>query len=327
MNAAAGVAAFAARNGWPLLAEPHSNARRGPAALRCTDALLRSGFASDHAPDLVVVAGRAGLTRPLLAWLSSTPHVVLDGDGGWWDPTRSATAIVRCDVGVLADVDAPADADWLPTWSDAATRAATAVDAVLDESVTLTEPRVARDVAALVPGGSAVVVGSSMPVRDLDLTMRPRDDVRVVANRGVSGIDGFVSTAMGVALVHEGPTFALAGDLSLLHDSNGLVADDRPDLTLVVVNNDGGGIFSMLPQATGDAATFERLFGTPHAVDVRALCGAYDVAHEPVSTAAELADALAKPARDVRIVEVRTDRAANAALHERLRLAADTAIG
>ena len=325
-GAAAAVAAFATRNRWPLLAEPHSNARRGPAALRCVDALLRSAFAAGHPADLAVVAGRAGLTRPMLAWLASTPHVVVDADGAWWDPTRAATAVVRCDVGTLADVDAPADSEWLPAWSDAATRAAAAVDAVLDESATLTEPRVARDVAGLVPGGAALVVGSSMPIRDLDLTMRPRDDVRVVANRGVSGIDGFVSTAMGVALVHDGPTFALAGDVSLLHDSNGLVADDRPALTFVVVNNDGGGIFSMLPQGAGERTTFERLFGTPHAVDVHALCSAYDVTHETASTAAELADALAKPARDVRIVEVRTDRAANAALHERLTAAADAAI-
>jgi 2-succinyl-5-enolpyruvyl-6-hydroxy-3-cyclohexene-1-carboxylate synthase len=317
--AGAAVASFAERNRWPLIAEPHSNARRGPAALRCTDALLRhSGFVGAHAPDLVVVAGRAGLTRPLLAWLAGTPHLVLDADGAWWDPTRTAVEVVRCDVAGLASVDAAAETGWLDAWTDAADRAGKAVDAMLDESPTLTEPLVARDVVALAPDGAVLVVASSMPIRDLDLTMRPRQGVRIVANRGVSGIDGFVSTALGVALTHDGPAFALAGDLSLLHDVNGFAADDRPDLTFVVVNNDGGGIFSTLPQGHGDPVTFERLFGTPHGVDLRSLCAAYDVAHEVVDTAAELADTLAKPARDVRVVEVRTDRAANADLHARL---------
>jgi 2-succinyl-5-enolpyruvyl-6-hydroxy-3-cyclohexene-1-carboxylate synthase len=322
-----GVVAFARDSGWPLLAEPHSNARRGP-ALRAADALLSDGrFVAEHRPDLVVVAGRAGLTRPLLGWLAAQPHVVVDRDGIWADPTRSAQAVFRADPAALVDCATKAPGEWAIAWAEASAAAATAVDEILEGDDRLTEPRVARDVAALLPAGGALVVASSMPIRDLDLTMAPRDDITVVANRGVSGIDGFVSTAAGVALSHPGRTVALAGDLSLLHDVNGLVADPRPDLTLVVVNNDGGGIFSLLPQATGgDPATFERLFGTPHGVDLPALAVAYGVRFARADTADELAAALAKSPQGIDIVEVRSDRADNAELHGRLRAAAAAAL-
>jgi 2-succinyl-5-enolpyruvyl-6-hydroxy-3-cyclohexene-1-carboxylate synthase len=163
-----------------------------------------------------------------------------------------------------------------------------------------------------------------MPIRDLDLVMAPRDGLRVIANRGVSGIDGFVSTAVGVALGHDGPTYALAGDLSLLHDGNGLgTGGDDVHLTLVVINNDGGGIFSLLPQAAAiDPDRFERLFGTPHGVDLTSLAAAYGVSHQQVTSKADFADAIAKRPDGLRIVEVRTERSANAAFHGRLHAAA-----
>jgi 2-succinyl-5-enolpyruvyl-6-hydroxy-3-cyclohexene-1-carboxylate synthase len=164
-----------------------------------------------------------------------------------------------------------------------------------------------------------------MPIRDLDLVMRPREGVRLYSNRGVSGIDGFVSTAQGVAIARadhgNAPTVALCGDLSLLHDSNGFLpgSDPAPSVTYVVINNDGGGIFSLLPQgSTVDPAAFERLFGTPHRASLESLAAAYGVPHRLVSTAAELADALSSYG-GLRIIEVRTDRAANAVLHDRLR--------
>jgi 2-succinyl-5-enolpyruvyl-6-hydroxy-3-cyclohexene-1-carboxylate synthase len=166
-----------------------------------------------------------------------------------------------------------------------------------------------------------------MPIRDLDLTMKPRDDIRIVANRGVSGIDGFVSTAAGVALSHAGHVVALAGDLSVLHDINGLLADPAPDLTVVVVNNDGGGIFSLLPQAAGeDAATFERLFGTPHGVDLAKAAAAYGVRHSHVETPGALLEAVRTRPAGIHLVEVRTARSANAALHRQLRDAAAAAL-
>ena len=319
------VLRFADRANWPVIAEPHSGVRQGRLALRSSDALLRDpGFTAAHRPGLVVVVGRVGLSRALLDWLATVPHIVVSPDGRHWDVTRAAVAVIDCAVGTLADAAVePADPSWSASWLDASQRVSTAIDAILDTSPTLTEPQVARDVAALVPDDTALVVSSSMPIRDLDLVMRPRLGICVYANRGVSGIDGFVSTAQGVAIGRDSdaPTVALCGDLSLLHDVNGLMPgpDPRPDVTYVVINNDGGGIFSLLPQGSSvDPAAFERLFGTPHRMSLERVAAAYEVEHRLVGTAAELAEALSSYG-GVRIIEVRTNRADNAALHEQLR--------
>ena len=319
---------FAERSGWPVVAEPHSNARRPPVAVVGTDALLRDpAFCDRHVPDLVVVAGRVGLSRALLGWLERQRYVVVDRDGSWSDPGRRAGAVHRCDVTALAELTGRDAPDWLARWRGAGDLVAEAVDRVVDAQDELTEPRVARDLAAGLPDDAALVVASSMPIRDLDLTMRPRHGVRVHANRGVSGIDGFVSTAQGVALSSAGPTWALAGDLSLLHDATGLAADRPPDLTYIVVNNNGGGIFSLLPQAASvEPGTFERVFGTPHHVDLAALASAYGVGYSRATTADDLAHELGRAPKGLNIVEVRTDRAANAALHDRLRHAAAGAV-
>jgi 2-succinyl-5-enolpyruvyl-6-hydroxy-3-cyclohexene-1-carboxylate synthase len=327
------VAAFAAARGWPLVAEPHSNARQGAAALVGADALLRDEqFVAGHTPDLVVVCGRLGLSRAVLGWLASVPcdAIVIDAYGAWWDPTRSASTIVAADVSSLpTSAEGAASGDWLGSWQRAATAVQSAVDEVLDEQDELTEPRLARDLASGVPDGSMLAVASSMPIRDLDLTMRPRTGVRVIANRGVSGIDGFVSTAVGAALGHAttgGAAWALAGDLSLLHDVNGLLADPPADLNLVVVNNDGGGIFSLLPQAASDGPVFERVFGTPHGADLAQLVSAYGGNHERLATVEDLEAAIATAPKGVRVLELRTDRRTNAALHRRLSEAAAAAV-
>jgi 2-succinyl-5-enolpyruvyl-6-hydroxy-3-cyclohexene-1-carboxylate synthase len=323
-----GVVEFATRHGWPLIAEPHSNARRGPTALRGADPLLRDAdFVAAHAADLVVVAGRVGLSRAVATWLARHDAIIIDRDGRWTDPTRSAGEVVRGESAALGALELPAlDQRWVGSWLAASGVAGAAIDAVLDGLPFLAEPRVARDVSDAAARGATLVVASSLPVRDLDLTMRPQPDLRVVANRGVSGIDGFVSTAVGVALASEGPAVALAGDLSLLHDANGLLADGPPDLTLVVVNNDGGGIFSLLPQAAGDGAAFERLFGTPHGVDLAQLASAYGVEHVRIDDPRALRDVVREAPRGLRIAEVRSDRARNAEVHRQLEDAAADAL-
>jgi 2-succinyl-5-enolpyruvyl-6-hydroxy-3-cyclohexene-1-carboxylate synthase len=322
-----GVGLLADQTGWPVIAEPHSNSRHGDHALRATDALLRdSTFTSRHQPDVVVVVGRVGLSRALLSWLGTVDHVVVSLDSGNWDVTGAAEAVLHCtpnEFGAMAAKLAAASPDWAADWAAAADRVATELDTILDATDALTEPQVARDVADLVPDGAALVVASSMPIRDLDLVMRPCAGIRIYANRGVSGIDGFVSTAQGVAIGHrfDGPTVALCGDLSLLHDVNGLMPgpDPRPDITYVVINNDGGGIFSLLPQGSSlEPTAFERLFGTPHGMSLESVAAAYDVEHTLVTTAEELATALSSYG-GVRMIEVRTDRSENAMLHERLR--------
>ena len=172
-----------------------------------------------------------------------------------------------------------------------------------------------------------------MPVRDL-ATVRPREGVTVLSNRGTAGIDGTVSTAMGAALAWQsgggGRAFALIGDLTFLHDSGGLVLgpdEPRPDLTIVVVNNDGGAIFSLLEQGSeAFAGAYERVFGTPHGVDLAALCGATSTPHTRVSTAAELVSAVLDPRGGLQVVEIRTGRGSDRALAGQVRRAAEQSL-
>jgi 2-succinyl-5-enolpyruvyl-6-hydroxy-3-cyclohexene-1-carboxylate synthase len=312
------VLAFGERAGWPVLSEPTGNARSGPNAVSTYHHLLGvPGFAAEHRPEVVLTVGRPGLSRPLLGLLSSvSSHVVVGPADGWPDPTRSAARILP----VLPRPVGRADPGWMQTWSAAETTARKALDEVLDELVELTEPRVARDLAELLPDGALLFAGSSMPIRDLNIAMRPRPGVRIVGNRGASGIDGLISAAVGAALAHGGPAWALLGDLSVWHDRNGLLLgpeEPRPDLTMVVLDNDGGGIFSMLPQAAHPG--FERLFGTPLGLSSSAAATGGGVGTADWS-------AVARPAAGLRVVGVRTDRAANAALHARLQDAVTAAI-
>ena len=324
--------ALARAAGWPLLAEPQSGARGGPHAITVYDHLLRDpAFAAASDPDLVVIVGRLGVSKALLARLSpDVPQVLIDRDGAWLDPSRSLRRIVTADPAVTAAavvedlLDRP-ESGWLASWLRAERVVRGALDEVLDAEPVPTEPRTARDLAAVLPAGAALMVASSMPVRDLSMFMAPRDGVRIVANRGASGIDGFVSTAMGVAAAHEGPTFALAGDLSLLHDQNGLLPSPtgRPDIVFVVLNNDGGGIFSFLPQARHPRG-YEDLFGTPHGVSLERLAGVYGADYQRLGAADDLADVVlgASATGGIHLVEVRTERAANLDLHRRLEEAA-----
>jgi 2-succinyl-5-enolpyruvyl-6-hydroxy-3-cyclohexene-1-carboxylate synthase len=320
--------------GWPVLAEPFSGARQGPHAISTAGLLLGDpGFAAAHRADAVVRLGRVHLSRHLGAYLAAAgEQVLVDPDGAWLDPERAADRIVAADAGLLcaavaAQVGTREPGAWLQAWQVAEQRARSAVDALLDAEEAPSEPRTARDLSACLVDGGLLVAASSMPVRDLDLFAAPRPGLRVLGNRGASGIDGFVSTALGAALAHPGPVTALSGDLSLLHDQNGLLLADRPDLVLVLVNNDGGGIFSFLPQARFPGS-FEAVFATPHGVDFGQLAGVYGVGHRAPERAADLPGAVraARQAGGVQLVEVRTDRAANVALHDRLRRAAVAAI-
>jgi len=200
------------------------------------------------------------------------------------------------------------------------------VDAVLDDGETLTEPRLARDLASALPEGALLWCGSSQPVRDVDCALPPRADLRVLASRGTSGIDGATSSAIGAALAQGGPAFALIGDLAFLHDAAGLALgpdEPRPDLCLVVVNNDGGGIFSALEQAAFPGS-FERLFGTPHGTDLQHLAAAFSLPYQRLEHPADLVKAL--QGTGLRIVEAQTSRTAGAGLRARLRAAAAEAI-
>jgi len=315
---------LAERAGWPVLAEPSSGARRGPNALRGYPFLLGwAEFAAAHRPDVIVSAGRPGLSRGQLAFLRGSPaggpparHVVIaQGPGRWADPARTATDVAS-EVRLAGRARS---GSWLGSWQRADAAASRAADEILDEAG-LSEPGLARDLAAALPGGALLWAASSLPVRDLDRHMAPRDGLRVMASRGASGIDGLISSAMGAALAHAaaggGPAFALLGDLAFLHDAPGLVLgpdEARPDLCLVVVNNDGGGIFSTLEQAAFEAP-FERVFGTPHGAGLDHYARAAGLPHLLLERAADLPGALLAAPGGLRIIEARTDRAGQAAL-------------
>ena len=324
--------------GWPVLAEPSSGARHGPNALSAYAYLLDApGFTAAHRPDLIVSSGRPGLSRGQLAFLRGTPgsdafrHIVLaQGHGRWADPARTATDVAAAVRLAGAPPGGGGAAPWLASWMRADAAARQAADAALDAGPGLSEPRLARDLAATLPDGALLWAASSMPVRDLDRHSLPRAGLRILASRGASGIDGLVSSAIGAALAHQaaggGPAAALLGDLAFLHDSPGLLLgpdEPRPDLCLVVVSNDGGGIFSTLEQAAVPEA-FERVFGTPHGTDLRRIAQAAQVPHTLLEQPGELPGALR--GEGLRVVEVRTDRAAGAALRDRLRSACEAAL-
>jgi 2-succinyl-5-enolpyruvyl-6-hydroxy-3-cyclohexene-1-carboxylate synthase len=353
------AAALAEAAGWPLLAEPSSGARRGTAALSAYQYLLDSPeFLAAHRPDVIISAGRAGLTRGQQALLRGTAgharrsgprHVVLSqGPGRWSDPARSATVVadgieLRGGSGPAQSGDSSpsgpvpsgpvssgsvragsvlsgesGQSAWLRSWRAADAMARMAADTLLTAAGDLSEPLLARSVPAALPDGGLLWVASSMPARDLDRHMEPRSGLRVLASRGASGIDGLVSSAIGAALAHQsaggGPAVALLGDLAVLHDAPGLMlgpAEPRPDLCLIVVNNDGGGIFSALEQSAFPGP-FERVFGTPHGTDFERLAGAAGLPYARLDRLRDVPAALA--GSGLRMVEVRTDRDAGTRL-------------
>jgi 2-succinyl-5-enolpyruvyl-6-hydroxy-3-cyclohexene-1-carboxylate synthase len=307
---------------WPLLAEPTSGARNGPNAL-ATYRLLLDVLADDI--ERVVVFGRPTLSRPVTRLLTDAGVEVVIVRGPGAAPTMGRTDVVLTDAVVPGWVDqaAPrAEPDvWLRRWLDADAVAQKVVTEILGTDVT--GPAIARTVADELPFGGLLVVGSSASARDLDLTQPWHDHRLVLANRGAAGIDGTVSTAIGAALAHGGAAVALLGDLTFLHDSTGLVIgpdEPRPDLTIVVNNDDGGGIFAQLePGAPELADRFERLFGTSHGVDIAALCAATHTTHQLVASITELRNALRLDFRGIRVIEVRTDRRLRRDLDTRLR--------
>ena len=319
---------LAGQAGWPVLAEPSSGARRGPNALSAYQYLLGTPeFMATARPDRV---GRA-------AW--AVPPAVRPARPGAGEQARGHRAGGRAVGRPAAGRDRRRrrgqahrrpgrrrpPVGWLAAGSGPTTRPA-ARWTPCSTTTGLTEPRLARDLASALPEGALLWTGSSLPVRDLDCHLFPRDDLRILASRGASGIDGTTSAAIGAALAHGGPAFALLGDLAFLHDAAGLAlgpGEPRPDLCLVVVNNDGGGIFSTLEQAAFPGS-FERIFGTPHGTGLQHLAAAFGLPYQRLGHPAELARAL--PGTGLRIVEAQTGRAAGAELRARLRAAASAAI-
>jgi 2-succinyl-5-enolpyruvyl-6-hydroxy-3-cyclohexene-1-carboxylate synthase len=294
--------------GWPLLAEPTSGSRTGDAVVRTYRLLLADEDLAGRV-QRVVVFGHPTLSRPVNRLLArdDVEVVAVTGPSGWSDPGLHVSRVVHA----VSTLPAPADV-WTEEWRTRDAELSRRLDGFLAAQATLTPHQVAGAVSAALPPGGLLFVGASNPVRDLDLMVAPYavgDRRMVVGNRGVAGIDGTVSSAVGAALgrPHSTRCLALLGDVTFLHDSNGLVLgpeEERPDLTLVVVNDDGGSIFASLEQgAERHAASYDRLFGTPHRVDLASLCAATRTPHWRVDSLAELRHALDSPAGGIEVVE------------------------
>jgi 2-succinyl-5-enolpyruvyl-6-hydroxy-3-cyclohexene-1-carboxylate synthase len=338
--------------GYPVLADPLSNVRSGKHARQSVidayDAFLRdAAFTEQTVPEVVVRFGAAPTSKPLTQYLqrhAAVPQVVIDGGGAWNDAALRASTMIhadsrrfcerllmylteRADYFPLLAGEGAAQQGWLSLWRSVNqhTRQAMAhTIAGFDEAF---EGRVFSELATLLPDGALLYASSSMPVRDMD-TFFPGTDrsLRVLANRGANGIDGVVSSALGAGAATQRPVVLVIGDLAFYHDLNGLLAAKLHKIraTIVVVNNDGGGIFSFLPQAAYPDH-FEQIFGTPIGLDFRHVAALYEASY----TLAEHWDAFrtavtrslsasAEPKRGLNIIEVRTNRGTNVTLHRRI---------
>jgi 2-succinyl-5-enolpyruvyl-6-hydroxy-3-cyclohexene-1-carboxylate synthase len=325
----------AARLGWPLLADPLSGARHASTAIATYDLLLRdTGFAQRVRPELVVRVGDLPTSKPLRAWLASLDDVrqlAIDPDGTWQDPDAVVSERDDRDPGRALEAltpDARPDPLWSARWRAADDAATATLTATLDDG--LSEPAVARTLGTALGPDVVLFSAASMPIRDLELYLPARSPLpRVLSNRGANGIDGTVSSAFGVAAAGDRPVALLIGDVALAHDLGGLLAARRLglELTIVVLNNDGGGIFHFLP-ISGDTDAFERHIATPHGLRFEHAAALYGLAHERPVTTSELRSALERSvgSGQTTIIEITTDRTQNVALHRRLADAALAAI-
>jgi 2-succinyl-5-enolpyruvyl-6-hydroxy-3-cyclohexene-1-carboxylate synthase len=341
------AAEFAETAGWPLVADPLSGARRGPAAVAHYDAILRdTGTATALQPDMILRVGGLPVSKPLRSWLASqtgTPQVVLDPEGAWQDPDSVLThsfalhpaATLRR---LAAEQTATAEGEWMGSWRAADELASEAIGDVIGESG-LSEPRVAAELGMLLPAEATLFVASSMPVRDIETFWPSRPDPpRVLCNRGANGIDGIVSSAFGAAAADDGPVVLLIGDVALAHDIGGLLAARRLGLklTIVAIDNDGGGIFDFLPvsrvaagretdpsaetvagEATGATDLYTRHVATPTGLHFAGAAALYGLGYERAEDTAEFRAAVegAMSVPESTIIEVRTDRGENVKLH------------
>ena len=357
-----GEAAAAASTalGWPLFADPMSGARRGEAAIAHYDALLREpGFARSHRPEVVLRFGDLPVSKPLRTWLGDlgdARQIALDPEGALQDPAgmvstaltvepaatlsafarlleassaeTAASDMARSSAATgesgLTREEAGGDPDWLGSWRTADELAAEAILGVLGASGCC-EPSVAAELGVLLPQEATLFVASSMPVRDIETfwPVRP-DPPKVLCNRGANGIDGTVSSALGAVAAGRGPVVLLIGDVALAYDIGGLLAAKRLELelTIVLLNNEGGGIFDFLPVAGAAIAkdVYTQHIATPTGLDFAQIAHLYGLSHEPAFDVAGLRAALerALAAPGSTIVEVKSERATNVELHRRV---------
>jgi 2-succinyl-5-enolpyruvyl-6-hydroxy-3-cyclohexene-1-carboxylate synthase len=299
--------------------------------------LTAAQWLEQHLPDRVLVVGRVTLARAVGALLRN-PEITVEmvaAQSTWSDPAH-VSSVVHPFESVAASIPRGRQVDeaWAKEWADSGESVAKAAKEIIEQAWP-SGLAVSATVLAELPSQATLFLGSSNSARDVHLAMSPSarsTPLTIVANRGVAGIDGCISTAVGLALAQpDHPSYALIGDLTFLHDSNGLLIgphEPQPDLTIVVTNDDGGGIFTLLEPGEPDrAAVFERVFATPTGASIVDICRAHGVSHELASTEAQLSAVLRRQPSGLRVVEVRVDRNGHRELHARLREAAASALG
>jgi 2-succinyl-5-enolpyruvyl-6-hydroxy-3-cyclohexene-1-carboxylate synthase len=332
------LARLAAAAGYPLLAEPTSQLRLGPhdreLLISRYDAIARLA-ADSLAPELLIRFGEMPTSKPLRQWiagLDACRQLIVDPGFGWNEPSKQAETLVRANPAALATglaerLDEPGEGDWAQAWKDADRAAAEAIGTELDSAEGPSEPGLQLALGAALRDGDLVYTASSMPIRDQETFMPEGDaDALFLCNRGANGIDGLVSSGIGAAQASGRPTVIVTGDLGLLHDIGGLAAlrEVSSPVRIIVINNDGGGIFHFLPQQEAmPADEFEALLGTPRGVDVERAAALFDLDYRLVDDLADLRSTLGS---GTGLIEVPVDRAANLALHRRITEAATQAL-
>lgn len=324
---------LAAKLNWPVFADPRSNCRVAPESshgatiVTCADVMMRhQPTAESLKPTVVIRVGDPPVSKVVNQWLArcGAEQIAVTQQPTLIDPDKIVTTHIVGSFNELfmemsRGTQVKPESEWISEWKLRERKARTALDSQFSNSNQLTEPLSAVTVSESLEPGSNLVVSSSMPVRDLEWFAPARDGVRVFSNRGVNGIDGVVSTAVGVALSSRAPTALLIGDIAMLHDSNGLLNLIRRDvqMKIIVVDNEGGGIFSFLPQAESlEGSQFEQLFGTPHSVDFESLAKTHSIPFAWATTSEELQRELGNAGTS--IIGVRTDRKVNVADHNAL---------
>ncbi|RFB17902.1 2-succinyl-5-enolpyruvyl-6-hydroxy-3-cyclohexene-1-carboxylic-acid synthase [Bacillus sp. HNG] len=318
---------------FPVLADPLSQLRSGehPKSYIVDgyDAFLRDEeFREAFSPDIIIRFGAMPVSKALLQYIQkhkNTPQIIVDGDGGWRDPTLSATDMVYCDEiefcdAIVSRTEKRKGSSWVNDWININNLVKENVTKVHKEE-TLFEGKVFTELQEILPAGSTLFVGNSMPIRDLDtFFLNNEKSIHVLGNRGANGIDGLVSTAMGISSQNE-HTVLVIGDLSLYHDLNGLLAAKHHHLniTIVLINNDGGGIFSFLPQSQ-EEKHFETLFGTPIGLNYEHAVNMYGGKFTSIKDWTEFRHAITSSFEEkgLHVVEVKTDRHENVMIHRKL---------
>lgn len=328
-NFADAVTCLAARAGYPVLADALSGVRCGDRdrslVVDTYDAFLRGDFGPEL--ELVMRFGAVPTSKPLQQYLEAqrqARRIVVD-PAGWRDPSNAATDVVHADPSLLCEALAGSltehgETEWAAQWQRVNTAARRAIDAHLSETHELFEGKVISLLGELLPDDAVVFAGNSMPVRDLDTFLaRSEKRLRCLSNRGANGIDGVVSSAFGASAAGHGRVVLVIGDLSFYHDLNGLLAARRHglDLLVVLINNDGGGIFSFLPQAEAVPEHFELLFGTPHGLDFRPFVEGHGGRFQRIGNWSQFTDAVTRglQAGGLQVIEVPTERTRNVAQH------------